>query len=351
MVLPILGPLIGAGASLLGGFAANRAQNKANRINLRMNRETNLANRQIAYQTNKTNLRNTQATNKSNRAMARRTNAQAMKIFRLQRRDAKNSIQSTVRDAEKAGINPLTAIRGGQTYTGPQAPALTAFADVAPQASMGAPMQAGHVQPVTGLADGIRNAGDTIYSALANAPDPEREMLEKQLLAEELNQMQQKNAVVMDRNFGYSIPHVTQTSGVEHGAAENSRMGVLGYDGVGGGVGDPNLIANVPITEHGGWSDAELMEERYGDVASSVYGLGVMTADAVETVTPYLQEFVNKKNIKFKGGYGPHRRDIIRSNMEARAKKRTPPSLVESPPWFDNRRAEWTRMQFQWGIR
>lgn len=46
------GPLINAGANLLGGALGASAQSKANKMNLQIARETNQSNRDIAAQTN-----------------------------------------------------------------------------------------------------------------------------------------------------------------------------------------------------------------------------------------------------------------------------------------------------------
>jgi hypothetical protein len=267
MVLPFLAaaaPLFAAGANVIGGAMASSAQRHANETNLKSVRETNRSNRHSVW-----------ATNKANKEIAAKNNAMALAIYEGQRADQKSAIQIAAEDARKAGINPLTAIRGGHAYQGPQAPVLTsptmqAALDSAPQ-----------ITANTHLGEAVANAGATLYSAFANQPDPEREYLEKALLAQELNDRQSEALPVWHRDWGFSIPSTVQTTGGNGGQSTSDYYsdvhpdGYTGYRVFGNDV-DPSPSA----------TDAERLGDRYGDFIEDIGGFGVLFQDIYRNVVP-----------------------------------------------------------------
>jgi hypothetical protein len=274
--------------SLLSGRQKAKAQEKANAANVQQVNATNKANRlhqsminmqNIAAQEriNKRNVRNQNRINDKNIALARQTNAQAQKNFRTMRRDAQSVIQTTVTDAQAAGINPLTAIRGGATHGTVAAPSLISpqvQATLEQAARVDASMaMAPQVNPVFGMAEAIDNIGVTVFNALASQPDPEREMLEKALLREQLIESQKRNEAPFLQNFGYTIPTAENVTGNDYGNAET-------INGRGHADDDYSRVYGVDLEHSQQFEDAQEFEDRYGDVLGSAYGLLVAAADA-----------------------------------------------------------------------
>jgi hypothetical protein len=146
--------------------------------------------------------------------------------------------------AEKAGFNPLTALRANPT--------------------------GGMVNPTPALASGsfvtdALGAGiETYFNRDKIIKDEERDMLERQLMRQELANMQmQGKAFQKSMNFGFGVGNPTWNN----------------YTGVAPPA-DPVLsFNNTQWTTHSGTSDTQRVEDRYGDVASEFYGLGVMARD------------------------------------------------------------------------
>ncbi|WP_100269056.1 hypothetical protein [Epibacterium ulvae] len=117
-------------------------------------------------------------------------------------------LQSLVVDAKKAGFNPLTALRegGAPSYVAqpPQLSSAEFFADA--------------------LGDGI----ETAFNGDQRKRDAERDRLETEVLKAELKAIQEKGKVAFDRNFGYSIPHATTTTGVHDVLESGLRSGLSG---------------------------------------------------------------------------------------------------------------------------
>ena len=153
--------------------------------------------------------------------------------------------------AIEGGFNPLTALRNGGAagFTQTTLPALSS----------------GEV-----LADALGSGLDTYYNRQQVNRDIERDALEKAIMREELDQLQKRNSVVRDRDFGYSIPHAVTTTGVGSKnallASDRSLRTVLG------------TVDYNPALD-----DTEKAEQRYGDIASFPIGVSVALSDLKHT--------------------------------------------------------------------
>lgn len=130
-----IGALIGAGASLAGGAMSAISQGSANKANKQIAEMNNKANQQLQDSQNKWNLEQWNRENEYNSAKSQRS--------RL----------------EEAGYNPYMA--SGQVAAGS---ATSSQLQSAPYTPMGAPT----MQPVTGLAQGISNAGNDLLTGYLN---------------------------------------------------------------------------------------------------------------------------------------------------------------------------------------
>ena len=168
--------------------------------------------------------------------------SQADKQADLQKEFAKNSIRWRVKDATAAGVHPLYAL-GAPTVS------------YAPQA-VGAD-----------LASGISNAGQDIGRAVAAGMTPESKsasILE---------------ALTLDRA---ALENDLLRSQIR---ATNAAGTAAGLPSVLGDPADPLKIAGVSISRNPGWSDAQDIENRYGELGDYLYGVPVMATDAKATVS------------------------------------------------------------------
>lgn len=206
-MLPILGSIIGAGASLIGGMMNNSAQRDANRANIA-------------------------ATEKANAQ-----NLAAQKEF------AQSGIRWRVEDAKQAGIHPVYAL-GAQTPS--FSPSFTA----------------GQVGAETGVGDALAAGGQEIGRAVgATLTQPER-----------------------------AYNSAIQSLALERGALENEllRSQIVRTRVGTNGIGTPVVGAPGNLMFHGAsWdtnpetSNAQLIQDRYGDVVENLYGLGVLGSDVL----------------------------------------------------------------------
>lgn len=208
MVLPLIGALVGAGSSLIGGMMQSNAQRDANNAN-------------IAAQ-----------------EAANEKNYQAQKEF------AQQGLRWKVDDAKAAGLHPL--IGAGA------------------QAQNFSPSYVGaQVSPVSGMAEGMAAAGNDIGRAIAaTQTGPEKALsmlqLERASLENDLLRTQIRRQIV---ETGPSFPTVNSGSGI----TGNSEAALMFH----GNKWDTN-----PKT-----SDTQKIADRYGDLASWLYGLGVAGSD------------------------------------------------------------------------
>ncbi|MCV6609663.1 MAG: hypothetical protein OIF55_02710, partial [Amphritea sp.] len=114
----------------------------------------------------------------------------------------------------------------------------------------------------------------------AREHDEEMAQLQKEVLQEQISSMRSRNSVATGGYGGFGMPHANTTARVDRNGGTFSPRDDLRL----------NKIAGHPINENSGWSDAEQIEERYGDFASSLYGFAVAGADALETAQQKLNE-------------------------------------------------------------
>lgn len=208
-MLPILGSIIGAGASLIGGMMNNSAQERANQQNIEANER------------------------------AGERNLAAQKEF------AQHGLRWKVEDAKAAGVHPLYAV-GAQG------------------ASFSPSFTAGHVQPLTGAGDAIAQGGQEIGRAVSST----------------LSQP--------ERAYNTAI----QSLALERGALENELLrSQIQRTRVGtSAIGTPltGVVPGQSLMFHGNsWdtnpetTNAQVVQDRYGDLVENLYGLGVVGSDVL----------------------------------------------------------------------
>ena len=125
----ILGPVIGAASSLVGGLIGQKSQSDANQTNLQIAQETNASNQQLAQKQNQWNL------------------------DQWNRENEYNSPAAQKQRMIDAGLNPM-------------------FGEITPgtaQSVQSAPManqQMAHVEKVDALANAIPNAANSAFNAI-----------------------------------------------------------------------------------------------------------------------------------------------------------------------------------------
>lgn len=217
MVFPLL--LAGAAMGLAGGAISSAATKEANRENLAQVEKTNEANRPV----------------------------------------------NQVKEWEQAGINPLWGLSSG-SYV---------------------PHQAGHVIANTAMGDAISGIGRDMFSTGLSHMSQMR--LEKTRMKHE-NQMLTKQLSSLERN---SVPSNMSTHGssILGGSDEGSSLST-GYSVSSGpsGLGytlEPERalnsyrVAGTTVHPDLRFSDAEVIEQRHGDLAGAVYGVVTIGADTV----------------------------------------------------------------------
>lgn len=156
---------------------------------------------------------------------------------------ARNSIKYRVEDAKNSGIHPLYAL-GAQTMS-------SAFQT--PQLSQGAPVQK-------------KSTMGRIASAVSGAYEA---------------QIQAKNLEAMDASINLTRAQTMDVIQQAKMASNIARTNQTGRT-----MGNPTAlkVAGKKITKSKNWSDAQDIEDRYGDLVSWLYGIGVVTADGKLTL-------------------------------------------------------------------
>lgn len=180
-MLPLIGSIISAGSSFLGGLLGqqNAADNReasmwTNLMNLNEQRRVNEENRAFAREINSENLSAAERTNLANIHAAadinRATIADKDLDRQLQREFAQSGIRWRVDDARAAGIHPIYALGGPGASYSPGAISLVSPSRVTPLSSVGAASQAyaASPPPVTGnnIGSSLASMGQDIGRAL-----------------------------------------------------------------------------------------------------------------------------------------------------------------------------------------
>lgn len=169
----------------------------------------------------------------------------------LQREFAQNGVRWRVEDAQRAGIHPLAALGSSGAQYSPVG--LGDNDSAAIGASIG--------QDLSGAINSARTAPERAgaLSQKMQALGLERAGLENELLrAQILDITRPRTPPFPLADTGYNMP---------------------GQPGSG-----VTKVAGVPVKHDSGWSDAQDVEDRYGDLVQMVYGAGVLGADGLKHI-------------------------------------------------------------------
>lgn len=224
----MLGPLISAGASLIGGFLGKSSQDKANEI-AQQNAANNIA---------------------------------------LQKEFAQNAIQWKVADAEKAGIHPIYAL-GGST---------TSFAPV----SVG-------VSGANPLADSMSSMGQNVARAAAAYSSPKDRLGAAAQVAQgqelQYNKLKLENMELQNAALRSKVANMNQPGtppGVAFPVTEDPKVE----------LNPPMMIGGDRVQEDKGWSPAKVAADRWGDesMATNIYGNIRAVRDLYNTYWPQVMQ-------------------------------------------------------------
>ena len=134
----------------MGASAQERAQKLANDANIQMTDSINASNRDIAKETNAANLEIATMNNQYNRENLELQIGEQWKMWNAE--NEYNSASAQRQRIEEAGLNPYMMMSGGSAGTASSMTAPSAApADTSGTQQTGAPMVAGHVEPVFGM--------------------------------------------------------------------------------------------------------------------------------------------------------------------------------------------------------
>lgn len=179
-----------------------------------------------------------------------------------------------VENARAAGFNPLTALRnGGSAGFTTTSPALSS------RSFVGDALQAGFSQ---------------FFGYKQDQLDQERERLQTEIMRQDLANAKAQGDIF--KNYGFTPPSVTTYTG----GHENTAQPVLGprrsngarpsVAGVDLDVTDTVVFGN-DVKANPSFSNADKLEERYGDLVSAVAGVGTLVADSWHNNKDRVQEY------------------------------------------------------------
>jgi hypothetical protein len=147
----------------------------------------------------------------------RETHERNLELYERQRSDQASRLQTMVEDANAAGINPITALRGGASA----ASATPAPMEQVPILSHGSFTPTPLVTPDFANADmweGIGEEADRWFQERRSRQhDEEMAQLQKEVLQEQIKGMKSRNSVATSPYFGLGMPHANTTARVDHG--------------------------------------------------------------------------------------------------------------------------------------
>lgn len=278
MLGPLVGSLVSAGASLLGGMRQQDANETAARI-------ANLTQARF----NQRQIRLTRAANARSLQEARRQEARsyafqekwARKNIQLQKEFAKHGLRWKVRDAKRAGIHPVYALGGtGSTYS-----PVSVAGGGGSSYSEGVPSLVG---PSGGVADASMNnalaaAGQDIGRAISAMQTPQ-ERLADALKVENMGLQNEllKTQIASHVGTGPGLP---------------SWTGPLQQN-------DPMVIAGHRIIGNPGWSPASVVQNNWGEGSEWLYGLLKVPADIDYTLGQRIPGYyyLNPANVGWRAG-------------------------------------------------
>lgn len=169
----------------------------------------------------------------------------------LQKEFAQNGVRWKVEDAQRAGIHPLAALGSSGAQYSPVG--LGDNDSAAIGSSIG--------QDLSGAINATRTAPEraTALGSKMEALGLERAGLENDLLRAQILDITRPR-----------VPPFPMADG--------------GYNMPGQPASGVTKVAGVPVKHDSGWSDAQDVEDRYGDLVQMVYGAGVLGADGLKHV-------------------------------------------------------------------
>ena len=192
----------------------------------------------------------------------RSTGRQNVQNVANQKEFAQKGVQWKVEDAKKAGLHPLYAL-GANT---------TSFSPV----------------PVTGSAtgDAIARGASNVVKNMSQA---KMNKLQTDLVEAQIQESRSRSIAALAQAKATNAEADFVTKQAIESAHKRDQQ---------------NVIAGTPIHEDPNWSDTQQMEDRYGDVAGAVYGLGVAGADFLSTQAAKARAYHDKMEmIAKKKGY------------------------------------------------
>jgi hypothetical protein len=226
------------------------------------------------------------AANKAEAARVAAANKAAQQeVIKQNTQVRQNYYSNVVTDAQKAGISPLTALRtgAGQGYA-------TAVAG-----TLGSPvyMDGTYMSPILSrnpLAAGLEAGTNVVLQELTRQKQYTHEArmdeLEKQLMKAQIKSM------------------TGELAGDNKDEKGRTQIDVFGYE---------TTPANI--------DDAEVVEERYGDVASWLYGLAVLGADTIRNAPIITRNAKGMPPMNPKGFSNPFGSTLVSRGLEDRWKR------------------------------
>lgn len=323
---PILGSaLIGFAGSLFGGRSRAGATAAANAANLEQVRLTNRANRKEARKARKFTRRQVREarkydarqirlarryereenrkTRRYNRRMAERADKRSRRRALRDRADhrAYNDPAAVRARLEAAGLNPLSGVDGSGAFipggsvitpgdAGPASAVGYATSGIAPTAF--AEMIPGQVMPVDQWG-GVEGAFDALANGFYKSLEYDLRETQLEMEAQRLQQIVQRATInpVVGGVYGRGNGGTGYANQSGQAGPTRPPVDLLGFPDHGAARTSVD-VAGTEIAPHPGFSDAEALEQRYGDGVSLLYGFGVGSADMGYTFGKWLREDV-----------------------------------------------------------
>lgn len=270
-MVPLIGSLIGAGASLLGGLFGRKSNEDANRQNVQA---------QLLI-------------NQQNREQAERLNALALadkeRDRELQREFAQSGIKWRVDDALAAGVHPLFALGGSGASYAPSSVAFASAPGAAPQVKADASLPASLSnmgQDLSRAFNATRTAvqRDLAFSSTVQGLQLSNFQLQNELLSAQIAKLRASTNPPMPSSVG-PVPQAAQFED------------------------RPRLMTGSTWATDPQWTNAEDFETRYGEMSDWVFGPQIMWNDykanyGVQQISPLrrgVENFVDR--IERSGAY------------------------------------------------
>lgn len=293
----MLGSLIGTGISILGGLFGGNSKKKAQEARDKHNVE--------AIRTaNETNNKRAEDMNADVRARADEAAKVPVETYSDSRTENWSKSESAggfdadafLAAADKTGINPISMMRSGMGslfatntsvgYSGSQSTGTTkTYGERAMDAAL-AGQNIYYDSPETLSGDAPQSTGETIGNALQSAGAAFSDYSAQQAQNDHQRAMLQDKLNAQASSSGSNVSTGGGGGGSGSGGAAVTTAGSFGGS-AGSGMssgGDENeggvTIGGVEIENAPGWSDAQTIEDEYGDVAGSAYGAARGAADA-----------------------------------------------------------------------